>query len=234
MSYLIDACGDYIDLSYSAVFGEHSANKNNCTDFIIDEINTSHIYDEFFPYIKDGVVLDIGANVGLFSLFICSLAKQVYSVEPTPSHTNVFQDILTTYSIENIKLNRCAISKSTGLIQFSLTTNSTMNSVAEYGNSYDPKITVPVYTLDDFLKLNGIESVDFMKMDIEGSEKDVFDDLTLKNALEKIKSLYIELHPLPKMDYDKMMEFLNSLGYTIKQFHRENHLHAIFATRTPL
>ena len=70
-----------------------------------------------------------------------------------------------------------------------------------------------------------------MKMDIEGSEKNVFEDVTLKYALEKIKSLYVEVHPYPVMNFDEILKFLGSLGYTVKQYHRDSHLHAIFASK---
>ena len=140
MEYLIDASGEYVDLSYSPLFCQHYNDANNCAEFIINEINTLHIYDEFFKYMENGVVLDIGANVGLFSLFIRPLVNQIYCIEPTPSHIKVFQDILSIFEIENIKLSQCAISNFTGQIEFSLTANSTMNSIGEYGNKYDPKI----------------------------------------------------------------------------------------------
>ena len=57
---------------------------------------------------KDLVILDIGANVGLFTLYAQDSASKVISVEPTPSHQNLFEKICGKY--ENVELVKAALS----------------------------------------------------------------------------------------------------------------------------
>ena len=62
----------------------HFNNPRNYADVIIEQINTERMYDEMFEDEEDLVVLDIGGNVGLFTMYVQDCAKAVYTVEPTP------------------------------------------------------------------------------------------------------------------------------------------------------
>jgi len=57
---------------------------------------------------------------------------------------------------------------------------------------YDEKITVNTRSLDSFCEENGIDHIDFMWMDVQGAEKEVF--LGAKNMIGKIDYVYTEYH----------------------------------------
>ena len=61
------------------------------------EIYKDRIYEPYLEKVKDAVVLDIGANIGVFTLYASKYAKQVYSVEPSLTHFNALSVMLKQF-----------------------------------------------------------------------------------------------------------------------------------------
>ena len=233
MIFLKEADGGLIDLQDCPEFYEHSKVATNYATFIVDEINIGHLYDIFFPYIRNGVILDIGANVGIFTMHIKSIAKQIYSIEPTPSHFTILSSVLKAFDVTNVIPCQCAISKTTGEMNlYMYDGNSTMNGLMQY-SAINQSIAIKAYSLKDFMDTNGISIVDFIKLDVEGSEKDIFEDETLLSLSERIRSIYVEIHPYPPFnaEYSRIADILKSMKYELQTFEKDNHIHAVFACK---
>jgi len=200
------------DLSQWEGFNVHYNDPTTCAKIVIDEINNDEIYSGIFNIHsrEDMVIVDIGANVGLFTLFMYPICKKIYSIEPTPSHQTLLENMKSTYNLKNCVISKCAISDKTGTIQFNTNSgNSTMNSLVgpnTYDNSvlsdhqkdsfsgYDGKIDVETFNLCDYFDKNEITSVDFMKLDIEGGEQLVIFSEGFQKSVNKIRTMYIEIH----------------------------------------
>jgi FkbM family methyltransferase len=168
----------------------HFSDVRNCTREIIDQINNIKIYDGFFNDALDWTILDIGANIGLFALYIHECAKVLYAFEPTPVHYNILTEMTRSYS--NIVPVNMAVHSSTQPISFYLSDeNTTMNSTV---NNYNTKITVDATTIEDFIKQNQIDKVDFIKCDIEGSEMETLTYDTVKPLYDYVDRWFIEAH----------------------------------------
>lgn len=169
---------------------EHFQNPNNFVDVIIAQINEEHLYDFMLKDKKDLVILDIGANIGIFALHVADIAKDVYCVEPTPSHFNLLTKI--TESHKNIHRLQAALHNEYSAVDFYLyDENSTMNStVNQYGN----KIPVQGYTLENLLNFYNLNHVDFIKCDIEGSEMAAITYDTVKAVADKVDNWFLEIH----------------------------------------
>ncbi len=128
-------------------------------------------------YIKEGMtVLDIGANIGYYSLIFSKLvgAKgHVFSFEPTKS---TYEKLL-----RNIQLNKCnniiplnfALSNKKEVRKFYHADDHDRNAFApEIKNAKFENVECEV--LDDFIEKNNL-NVDFIKIDVEGAEKLVFE-----------------------------------------------------------
>jgi len=63
---------------------EHFNNPRCCTISILNQINNNY-YNRFID-ITDNIILDLGANIGLVSIYMSSYANKIISIEPTPSH----------------------------------------------------------------------------------------------------------------------------------------------------
>lgn len=199
---------------------DHLNDSKGYAKFIIRQINTDRIYDECLKDKKDLVILDIGANVGLFSVYAQDAARRLVAVEPTPSHQEIFQKI-TKYST-NIELVRAALSDDDGPITFYISDeNSTMNSIV---NKYGRQISVDGLCLSSLLAQNNLDHVDFCKIDIEGSEMKAITVETLTPVFDKIDNIFIECHAtVPNFTHDDIIKnrvkieyILGKVGYNTK------------------
>ena len=108
-------------LSYSEEHGiiwEHICEDES--DFIFDEIFTKRVYDRHGIVISDGsTIIDIGANIGLFSLFCLQQSKSIniLCIEPLPPNFQVLKRNLADHTKKknercNIKFEECAVGSS--------------------------------------------------------------------------------------------------------------------------
>lgn len=207
--------GTFIDLGFNPIFMQYYNNPTSYTKHIIDkEINNGHYFDTDFLEIfksNNAIVIDAGANIGLFSLHIYPKCKDVYAVEPTPAHIEVLKQLSTELNIKNIHLEELALSNKTGTTTFSVdTTNTTQNRIANSGN------IVKCETLLDFLNNRNIQKVDLLKLDIEGGEKLLFlEDGTFDEAISRCSNIYIELHP-PHIQPQEIINRIIGMGFNIK------------------
>ena len=51
---------------------------------------------------KDLIVLDVGANIGLFTQYVSEYAKQVYSIEPSDIHSRALNKLVTFNQLKNV------------------------------------------------------------------------------------------------------------------------------------
>jgi FkbM family methyltransferase len=168
---------------------QHFNSWNNYTDAILEHFNSKNYYQDFISE-SDKVILDLGANVGLFALYVSPIADKVVCVEPTPSHFNILKQL--TKEFKQIEHIQAAISNVTETIKFfTSVSNTTMNSLIPRDGSW---FETEGYSLEDLIKKLNIDKVDFVKMDIEGSEYTVLDAKTIDYIGENIPKILIEFH----------------------------------------
>lgn len=145
--------------------------------------------EQFFRrYLLQGdVVVDVGANIGFFTLLSSVLAGKdgrVYSIEPHPRIYEYLQGNLTLNKAENVCSFNVAMGNKNGIVRFSDRKSDDANSVAieDYG------IKVPLRKLDEL----GIEdaSISLLKIDVEGYEKFVIEGG--EHTLRKVQCVYFE------------------------------------------
>ena len=129
---LLNISGETHLMSASENFVNHYESTSSCAINIMEQINNRiGLYGVLQQSInkKLSSVIDLGANVGMFSIFISPLAEKVFSVEPTPNHISLMRELIEMLGIKNIKPCECAISTQDGISEFQIhSRNSTMNS----------------------------------------------------------------------------------------------------------
>jgi FkbM family methyltransferase len=190
---------------------------------VLQQFQTTDYYKDFVTSNMD-VVFDIGAHIGLFSLYIQPYARKIYSFEPSPRHFDFLNELSKPFS--NINLYNVAISNKTGQEQFfEDLINNTQNSLAPNGHSVRSLGNISCYNLFDFCNENKIEVIDFIKMDIEGGELNVIMDDSFSRMNGKIKCMHIEVHntlPEPfhnaKLNFNILFNRLKEIGYSVDIF----------------
>lgn len=165
------------------------ADPENQTDVILKQINEERMYDPIFANRSDMVVLDLGANCGLFSLYAADSCSRLIAVEPTPNTFNMLTEIVKDHS--NVTPLQLAIGPHNELISFFINENSTTNSML---NRNGQETKVQCMTLETLFHMQELDHVDFIKCDIEGSEMQALTDATLGPVAHKVNFWFIEIH----------------------------------------
>jgi FkbM family methyltransferase len=121
---------------------------------------------------KGDVALDVGANVGWFTLVLSELVGQtgrVYSFEPHPEHFLLLSKNIKQNKLTNVVPVRKAVADQNGVLDLYINEDCPGgHTLFKYGG-VDKPMEVEVIRLDDFADLL-TSGVDFVKMDIEGAE----------------------------------------------------------------
>ena len=188
------------------------------------------VYLDGFPYQpvlgKSPVVIDVGANVGYFGLFIFSQYPnaQVYGYEPMPYNFKQLQAYKDQYRGLSWHIENKAISDHRNGITLNTSTLvgfSTMASVFE-SDGKGEKIEVGTLTLDDVMKGHGLKVIGLLKLDCEGSEYAILYSAS-DEVFYRIKYMCIETHQGsgPGQDHQSLVSFLNKKGFSLKEVHQK-------------
>jgi FkbM family methyltransferase len=161
---------------------------------ILEEIYLQKIY---YPYLggrKDAVIFDIGLNIGLFSLFASRYASTVYAFEPATDLFKIAKQNIEENKATNVKLFQKAIATTDGKTTFYHCSNKTMYSLNPKVNDNKEKEEVETIRLDTFVNSEKIEHIDFIKLDIEGTEAEVFTSESFKNIVPIVDCMVYEWH----------------------------------------
>jgi FkbM family methyltransferase len=155
-------------------FKMHLMHKDNSVSKAVREtgIWEPPVRDAVLKYLEpDWTFLDLGANIGYFSLLAASRGNHVIAVEPNPEALKYFkQSIAENHFEELIDLREVAVSSSTQ--KLTLVTQGLRNQGEAYLTLPNPQAgeLVQATTLDQLL---GANTPEFIKMDIEGEEWNV-------------------------------------------------------------
>lgn len=119
-------------------------------------------------------ILDIGANIGLFSLTACAVLKdkcKIFAFEPAEEVNEDFKTNIGLNNFKNIKIIKKGVSDRTGEIKFNICEDNAYNSInGSPMNSIVKTINIPTVSIDDFCFSENIKNVDIVKVDTEGAE----------------------------------------------------------------
>jgi len=187
------------------------------------EIIIKHDYNlEGHKIGKPRVIIDAGANIGLATLiFLHSYEKShVVSIEADTNTFRYLKKNIQANKLEHrVKLINAALSdKDTKKIYF-YTSNKAGSLVSSLSSKRGGKKRVATKNIKLSSITKNFKMVDILKLDIEGSETDVINDLSKKDELKKINSFLIEYHHNINI-YNKLGNFLsvlecNSITYQI-------------------
>lgn len=142
---------------------------------------------------ENGVIIDIGAHIGSFSLAAArkfSKAK-ILSFEPSPTNFAALERNIRLNKFWNIKPFNKAVSATESGISFYINPiNSAANSIYNFNGL---EVKVQSITLKKILEENRIEKCGFLKMDCEGAEYDILLNAP-EEVLRKIETIAIEYH----------------------------------------
>lgn len=188
---------------------EHFASSSSYVGTLLEQIN-SGLYGQFFKDKADLTFLDLGANIGLVSLYAAPSCKRIVAVEPAPATHRVLRAM--TLPFPNIELMQAALAPEDAQVSFFVNdVNSTASSTV---NTYGTKITVPGLKLSSIIRINQLSHVDVCKCDAEGSEGESLTFEELQAAAPIVSTYMIEFHNCPRSTWEQ------KLGNTVRDLAR--------------
>lgn len=194
--------------------------------------------EKLLSKLKEGdVVYDIGAHVGLYSIFIAKVVGKngkVYSFEPEKQNNIHIRENIKINNLNNIEVINRALSDHSGdgkLFMGEETSNSSLNNPADSQAKYE---IVKIVIGDEIVSENNFPIPKLVKIDVEGHEFSIIKGLgkTLSNSACKI--VFCEIHTtlLPKnIASEDIYSILKSFGFSkIEMSQRDSEIH-IFAEK---
>lgn len=155
----------------------------------------------------DRLIIDVGANVGAFTLYalLHAPAAHVIAIEPAPDSVERLRTLLGDHGL----LSRCtimqaALAAEAGTTTIELSPSSQLRVTGRGG------LMVPTITLDRLV--NDYREVDLLKIDAEGAEFQAFPN-TGAAALARIARIEMEYHPCG--DRQALFHYLQKQGFDL-------------------
>ena len=163
-----------------------------------------------------GVVVDIGANIGIFSLMAAERQRcRVFAFEPHPENIRFLRRNVSANRMANVTVCESAVSDLSGWQRLYVNTNPAGHSLyaasAVDGGLDD--VRVPTTTLPEIMDTNHLDRVDFLKIDCEGSEGAILLS-TPADYLKRIGRLAIEFHDnVSAIAHERIQALLEQHGF---------------------
>ena len=193
---------------------------------------------EFHHMIRDisgEVALDIGANIGSYTLHLARRFHSVTAFEPSKVHCKILRLNVRLNRLDNVRVEEAALSDVEGEMPLYIRrSGATSLDPSHYGLKFDRVYTVKVAKLDNFQSL--FKQLDFVKIDAENLEYRI-----MKGGMELISRFHpilaVEVHrdtvPSGPFCGCDTCDLIRSLGYrvaVIGKFSSVGEVHWVWAS----
>ncbi len=181
-------------------------------------------------------IIDVGANIGCTSILFGTIAKQVYSFEPSPTTYGFLKSNLEQSGLKNIRTMQMGLGSQTSEFKLHY---SPMNRAGAFvtsdkmGSVYATE-SISIRRMDDVLKPLNLAGIDLIKIDVEGFEKHVIqgavETLATYKPIVVLELNHWCLNAFQRMSVPDFFDFLRSVfpvllavdGTTYLDLHDEN------------
>jgi FkbM family methyltransferase len=198
---------------------------------LIDAIWKDNCYTKDYRLKKEDIVIDIGANIGIFSILAATCGAYVYAFEPNPETFRILKMNVDENKLGNkIKIFNCAVSGKDGSVDLQIPDTGKIYALGSATISENLKNdmrkkqeiafksvrteTVSLNTLFE-KHLNTKSKIDFLKVDCEGAEYAIFNGLEISNA-ENILNIAMETHA--GYSEKDIVGLMNEKGFAITRY----------------
>lgn len=158
------------------------------------------------------LIIDCGSNIGMSVLFFKFIypSSRIICFEPDPDAFSILKKNIDVNCFSGIELHNAALGSKDGVAYLHRNSSNLASPGSTimdnmYIGDKDETIKVDLLKLSSFIK----GPVDFLKMDIEGAEYDIFDDI--KGRIHLVDAISMEIHSGYSMMEKRMSNILESL-----------------------
>lgn len=189
--------------------------------YLINEIFISGEYS-FKTTSKKPLIIDCGANIGISVLYFKKTVPncRIIAFEPNPYAFKLLNENIKENTITGVETHEFALYDKESSISFFIRKDvGTPSASIRSDRGGETQIHVKTKKLSTYL--NDLETVDLVKMDVEGAEFHIIKDLVETATIGKVKNYYIEYHHNLNADKSNLSSFLktfedNGFSYKIR------------------
>ena len=172
---------------------------------------------------KNDVCIDVGANIGIYSVFMAKKAYngEVVAFEPVPFNRNILAINMGLNGITNVQIHGCVLSDTVGAVRFSVSEDTAYSSLQPTNVKQETSsLDIQADTLDNLFAKER-QKVDVMKIDVEGAELLVLKggEQLLSAAELRPRALLVELGAQHQSTYgyqpEDVVAYMGTLGYAV-------------------
>lgn len=184
---------------------------------VLKDIWQKEIYNKFDVSVEAGdTVIDIGAHIGVFSVYASKLCDngQVFALEPFVKNYELLLKNKDLNSANNLSVFNVGCSGNSGsqTLYISQDRNTGGHSMHLKTQSVET-IKIETVKLSEFCKEQNINKIDFLKMDCEGAEFEILQsDESVLNFVNKIA---MECHPYDKYSGETIVSILKKYDFDV-------------------
>jgi FkbM family methyltransferase len=172
------------------------------------------------PPRREALVIDIGANVGVFSVLAAKLySGRVVAYEPLPNNCRLLRRNLERNAVQNVFVAEEAVVGQDGPVQFVVTPDSVGGHVAIEGREENSSGPIEVPGIGIQSVLSGYDNIDLIKLDCEGSEYEIVSHITACLS-KRVRALTFEVHDLDRRRNVKRLRHDLEVRLGYKTFYR--------------
>lgn len=177
----------------------------------------------------DDVFYDVGANIGVYTIFAgrrLGPGGAVYAFEPhIPNAASLLENIFLNGLQERVRLVSSALTNGERFDRFNYHSVNSASSTSQFGgNSYEGEVFEPVFveikhgcSLDHLIQIGAVPPPDLIKIDVDGLDFEVLDGMSkLLMSGRGPRSIQIELGSESK---PKIMALCAKAGYELREKH---------------
>jgi FkbM family methyltransferase len=171
----------------------------------------------------NATIIDVGANIGAWAVVLARLnpSARIHAFEPIPWTCKELQENVQMNGASGVNVHQSALSDRSGTVRFDVPNTGTIfghiASEQEVRDNRASTIEVETVTLDEFCQTQGIETIEFAKIDVEGAEPLVLTGAASMIRERRIEAVYIEIaqHNLQRLGFgeDDVYRVFAEAGY---------------------
>ncbi len=182
-------------------------------------VDENRIALDLFEGVDRGLMLDVGACFGNTAIPFAERGWHVKAFEPDPDNRSVLEaNLARNPAGKRVSVAEAAVADEPGqLALYSSPVSAGVSSLRPFMDSHAERASVPVTTLRDFCVSNGITSVDYLKIDVEGFEREVLNGYDWEASRPTVIVLEFEDSKTVPRGYSwrDLASFLADRGYRV-------------------
>ena len=188
-------------------------------NILLNEIFNKKVYDIDLGKTTP-VIFDVGAHIGLATIFFNQkypLAR-ITAFEPNPNIFPLLEENTYYNNIQNVTLHNIALGKTPSKrTLFIDSTNGGFSTASFSKDAWDgSQKSIGIEVITEPLSKYIVTPIDLLKMDVEGTEQEIIEELNESGKIKDIKNIIIEFHPTEKQNIEIIKDILKRNNFIIE------------------